>query len=59
MGRRELGLVLRLLGPLLQVVCLILLFRPIERGPSQPVLLGLFVAGFVLVVLGNVLMRPS
>ena len=59
MTARDIGLLLRLLGPLIQVGCLILLFRPIERGPSPTWLIGGFAAGLALAILGNVLMRKK
>lgn len=57
MTARDVGLLLRMLGPLIQIGCLILLFRPIDGGPSRAWLLGGFAAGLALAVLGNVLMR--
>jgi hypothetical protein len=59
------ALLLRLLGPLIQVVCLVLLFSPLSRGWSvarvsaaQVLYVG-FGVGFVIWALGMVLYRPD
>jgi hypothetical protein len=59
------GLILRLLGPLIEVVCLILLIRDRDRGRTilgvpveYPLYVGLGV-GFALVVVGLTFARPA
>jgi hypothetical protein len=61
----EIGLVLRLLGPLIQIVCLILLFQ--TRGKNlvlgevavDTLLYSGFAVGFLLVAAGLLLHRPA
>lgn len=59
MSGREVGLLLRMLGPLIQVVCLIFLFRAPGPGtPRRDALMVLFLLGLVLVLAGIALSRP-
>ena len=59
------GLLLRLVGPLIEVVCLILLFASRGKGwtlagiDAQMFFYGGFAIGFVLVMLGLTLGRPT
>jgi hypothetical protein len=63
MFSRETGLLLRVLGPLIEVICLVLLFsfpgegRDIAGLPLRPFLYGGIVFGLVLVIAGLTLAR--
>lgn len=63
--RRQLGLVLRMVGPLLQIASLMLLLRPgvadmtLAGTPARSWLYGAFLLGFLLVVAGMALSRRS
>jgi hypothetical protein len=56
-------LVLRLVGPLIQVLCLALLFWPGSRGltvgglPFENLLYGGFALGFLIAIMGVILSR--
>jgi hypothetical protein len=59
MSGREIGLFLRMLGPLIQIVCLILLFGSTGQGTARRGLLtAFFLLGLVLVMAGILLSRP-
>jgi hypothetical protein len=55
-GARQVGQVLRLGGPLIQLACLIGLFRTGRPEIRSALFVG-FGLGFLLVILGNVLAR--
>jgi len=63
MFSRETGLLLRMLGPLIEVICLVLLFsfpgegRRIAGLPLRPFLYGGIALGVVLVIAGLTLAR--
>jgi hypothetical protein len=63
MFSRETGLLLRVLGPLIEVICLVLLFsfpgegREIAGLPLRPFLYGGIAVGLVLVIAGLTLTR--
>lgn len=60
--RPETGLALRMAGPLIEVICLILLFRPdrprtVLGLPTDPLLYAGLLLGFTMVVLGLTMVR--
>lgn len=63
MDRTQIGLLLRLIGPLIQLACVALLLRsdlatrPFAGIPSRSWLFGGFFLGFALVVVGLFLSR--
>jgi hypothetical protein len=63
MFSRETGLLMRMLGPLIEVICLVLLFsfpgegREIAGLPLRPFLYGGIAFGLVLVIAGLTLVR--
>jgi hypothetical protein len=63
MFSRETGLLMRVLGPLIEVICLVLLFsfpgegRDIAGLPLRPFLYGGIAFGLVLVIAGLTLVR--
>jgi phosphoglycerol transferase MdoB-like AlkP superfamily enzyme len=63
MFSRETGLLMRMLGPLIEVICLVLLFsfpgeeRRIAGLPLRPFLYGGIAFGLILVIAGLTLVR--
>jgi len=63
MFSRETGLLMRMIGPLIEVVCLVLLFSFPGEGqrvaglPLRPILYGGIACGLVLVIAGLTLVR--
>jgi hypothetical protein len=61
----QVGLVLRMVGPLVQIVCIMMLLRPgvgewtVGGTPIRPLLYGSFVGGLALVLLGLALSSRS